>query len=190
MKTEFCDLESLWSRLRNGEEEALFGLFKDLYNPLFNYGFSLYGTKENVEDAISQVFLELWEKRLTLKSVANVKSYLFTYLRRKISWEHEKEIKCILPDREMYEVSVMDYMVQLQTEEEIRRRVLNAINKLPPRQKQLIMFKFYQNLGYDEISEITGLATQSIYNNIHQSLKSLHEELKMPIGLLLLVLKM
>ncbi|WP_316835978.1 sigma-70 family RNA polymerase sigma factor [Pedobacter nutrimenti] len=189
MKTEFCDFESLWSRLRNGEEEALFCLFKDLYNPLFNYGFSLYGAKENVEDAISQVFLELWEKRFVLKSVANVKSYLFTYLRRKITREYEKEIKNILPDRELYEVSVMDYMVQLQTEDEIRERVRNAIEKLPPRQKQLIMFKFYENLGYDEISDITGLATQSIYNNIHRSLKCLHDELKLPIALLLLILK-
>lgn len=189
MKTEVCDLESLWSRLKNGDEEALFCLFKDLYNPLFNYGFSLYGAKENVEDAISQVFLELWEKRVDLKSVANVKSYLFTYLRRKISKEYEREIKSIVPDEEMYEISVMDYMIQLQTEDETRKRVQNAIEKLPPRQKQLIMFKFYENLGYDEISERTGLATQSIYNNIHQSLKILHHELKLPIGLLLLILK-
>lgn len=190
MKTEFYDLESLWCRLRNGEEEAVFGLFRDLYNPLFNYGFSLYGSRENVEDAISQVFLELWEKRSELKSVTNVKSYLFTYLRRKISREYEKEIKSILPDPEMYEESVMDYMIQLQTEEETKRLVLDAISKLPPRQKQLIMLKFYQNLGYDEISEITGLATQSVYNNIHQSLKYLRGELKMPMGLLLLILKM
>lgn len=190
MKTEFYDLESLWSGLRDGEEEALFSLFRDLYNPLFNYGFSLYGSKENVEDAISQVFLELWENRLDLKPVTNVKSYLFTYLRRKMSREHAKERNDFLPDSEMYESSVMDYMVQLQTEEETRKRVMNAIDKLPPRQKQLIMFKFYQNLGYDEISEITGLAPQSIYNNIHQSLKYLRQDLKIPIGLLLLVLKM
>jgi len=190
MRTELYSLESLWAGLRDGEEQALFGLFRDLYNPLFNYGFSLYGSRENVEDAISQVFLELWEKRSELKAVANVKSYLFTYLRRKIGREYQKEAKSFLPDPQMYEASVLDYMIQLQTEEETRKRVMNAIAKLPPRQKQLIMLKFYENLGYDEIAKITGLSTQSIYNNVHQSLNHLRGELKMPIGILLLVLKM
>lgn len=185
----FCDLELLWSDLRNGEEEALFSLYKKLFNPLFNYGFSLSAAREDVEDAISQVFLELWEKRNTLRPVSNVKSYLFTYLRRKIIHQKNIDARIIVPETDLYEQSIVDYIVQLQVEEERRVLIFNAINKLTVRQKQLIIYKFYDNLQCEEIAEITGLAPQTIYNNIHQALSSLKNELKVPLSVLMILLR-
>ncbi|WP_316818006.1 sigma-70 family RNA polymerase sigma factor [Pedobacter nyackensis] len=185
----FCDLELHWSDLRKGQEEALFNLYRELFNPLFNYGFSLSRAKEDVEDAISEVFLELWENRNSLRPVSNVKSYLFTYLRRKITRQQNIDARILVPETELYEQSIVDYIVQLQVEEERRVLIFNAINKLTARQKQLIIYKFYDNLQCEEIAEITGLATQTIYNNVHQALSSLKNELKVPLSVLMILLR-
>jgi len=186
---ELEDLRLQWDYLREGNEEALFFLYKSLYNPLFNYGFVVCGERESVEDAINQVFLEIWENKSSLKPVQNVKSYLFTYLRRKIGREKAIATKVPLPDVEAYEHSILDYIVELQLEEEMRHKITLAINKLTARQKQLIMLRFYEDMNYEEISAKTGLVTQTVYNNIHQAIKLLRIELKVPVYILLYLLK-
>ena len=189
MTTDLNDQQSLWMRLSAGEEPALFNLYKQLYNPLFNYAFILFKERENVEDAINQMFLEIWENRLNLKPVSNVKSYLFTYLRRKISREKAVVSRNILPATETFEQSIMDYIIELQVAEELRENIFKAINKLTGRQKQLIMLRFYEDLEYSEISEKTGLAAQTVYNNIHQAIKLLRADLKIPMYILIWLLK-
>jgi RNA polymerase sigma factor (sigma-70 family) len=189
MKIDLNDQQSLWIGLRAGEEPALFNLYKQLYNPLFNYAFILFKERENVEDAINQMFLELWENRLSLKPVSNVKSYLFTYLRRKISREKAVINRVVLPTVETFERSIMDYIIELQVEEELRGSIFKAINKLTGRQKQLIMLRFYEDMEYTEISEKTGLATQTVYNNIHQAIKILRTDLKIPMYIVIWLLK-
>jgi RNA polymerase sigma factor (sigma-70 family) len=188
-KDEAEDLAIQWANLRRGDTNALFNLYKQLFNPMFNYGYSLDRIRENVDDAISEVFLELWENRHRLKPVSNVKSYLFTYLRRKIGRQQVIGSRIVIPEAELYEQSIMEYLVQLQLHEERQQMIMTAINKLTPRQKQLIIYKFYQNLQYEQISEKTGLATQTIYNNIHQALSSLRAELKLPMAVLIILLK-
>jgi len=189
MKNDFENLQLLWLRLKDGDEQAFFILYKALYNPLFNYGFITYRERENVEDAINQMFLEIWERKAQLKVVTNVKSYLFTYLRRKIGSSKSEEAKLVLPSVDLYEQSIVDYIDQLQLEEDTRTNIFNAIGKLTARQKQLIMLRFYENLEYDQISEQTGLATRTVYNNIHQAIKFLRTELKIPTYILILLLK-
>ncbi|WP_316789148.1 sigma-70 family RNA polymerase sigma factor [Pedobacter frigoris] len=189
MNSDFENLQLLWQGLREGKEQSLFSLYKTLYNPLFNYGFISCREKENVEDAINQMFLELWENRVSLKQVINVKSYLFTYLRRNINKSKAIESRQIYQDVAQYEQSILDYIVELQLEEEIKSEIFKAINKLTSRQKQLIMLKFYENMDYDEISEKTGLVTQTVYNNIHQAIKFLRKELKIPMYILVFLLK-
>lgn len=189
MKSDFENLQLLWQGLREGKEQSLFELYKTLYNPLFNYGFISCRERENVEDAINQMFLELWENRLTLNSVVNVKSYLFTYLRRNINKIKAVDTREVFQDVELYERSILDYVVELQLEEEIKVNIIKAIDKLTARQKQLIMLRFYENMDYDEISEKTGLVTQTVYNNIHQAIKFLRTELKIPMYILVFLLK-
>lgn len=189
MKNDFENLQLLWLKLKAGDEQALFHLYTTLYNPLFNYGFITYREKENVEDGINQMFLEIWEKREQLKDVSNVKSYLFTYLRRKISAAKFEEAKLVLPVVELYEKSIADYIDQLQLEDDIKNKIFKAIGRLPVRQKQLIMLRFYENMEYDQISAQTGLATRTVYNSIHQAIKFLREELKIPLYILVLLLK-
>lgn len=189
MNSDMEDLRLRWEELRNGREEALFSLYKTLYASLFNYGFVTYRDRENVEDAINQMFLEIWENRSSLKPVMNVKSYLFTYLRRKIGREKTIASRVPVPDVEAYERSVLDYIVELQLEEEMRQKIMLAINKLTSRQKQLIMLRFYENMDYEEISKKTGLVAQTVYNNIHQAIKSLRLELGVSMHILLFLLK-
>ena len=70
-----------------GDQNAFLTIYQNHYQSLFSYGLSITGDKELTKDCIQELFLEIWKTRLTLnKEVDNIRSYLFTWLRRKISY--------------------------------------------------------------------------------------------------------
>src|SRR5664279_5641997 len=75
-----------WCNIIDGDKEAFLLFYHKYYRALFCYGFSLTADKELTKDCIQELFLDIWNTRLKLnKDVENVRSYLFTWLRRKIS---------------------------------------------------------------------------------------------------------
>ena len=78
--------KSPWELLIEGDREAFISIYETHYQDLFTYGFSISGDKELTKDCIQDLFLEMWNIRSQLTGeVTNVKSYLFTWLRRKIT---------------------------------------------------------------------------------------------------------
>lgn len=185
----------LWDKLRGGDKEALFHLYEDLYFDLVNYGIRVCTDVELTRDAINDIFLEIWDNRQKLNEVNNVKSYLFTYLRRKIVAGKEKtkrsqraadRLSASIPDRELpYE----EYIIEVQRSEEIKQHVRKAMVKLTARQRELVQLRFFDGLPYDEIEQRTGMARKTVYNTIHNALKVLSAELSDTL-LLLLILRM
>jgi RNA polymerase sigma-70 factor (ECF subfamily) len=51
--------------------------------------------------------------------------------------------------------------------------VLGALERLSSRQKEIIYLKYYQNLSYEEVSEIMNINYQVARNLLYQAIKSL-----------------
>jgi RNA polymerase sigma-70 factor (ECF subfamily) len=59
-------------------------------------------------------------------------------------------------------------------EEQKHAELLTArISALPPRQKELIMLRFYEGRSYEEIADKTGLTHRTVYNSIFEAIKKL-----------------
>jgi RNA polymerase sigma-70 factor (ECF subfamily) len=52
-------------------------------------------------------------------------------------------------------------------------RLAEAINRLPPRQKETIYLKFYKNLSNTEVAEIMGVHPQSVSNHVQKAIHKL-----------------
>lgn len=79
-------IDLTWKEMKEGNKNAFLTIYRQNYRHLFSYGFSLCIDKELTKDCIHEMFLELWDKKTSVNSeVENVRSYLFTWLRRKIS---------------------------------------------------------------------------------------------------------
>lgn len=85
--------------------------------------------------------------------------------------EYEKEapVHVALP----YEAS----LVEAQTHEERKQKVLQSVQQLPARQQQIIHLLFFESLSYEEISEIMGIHVQSVYTLAWKSLSALKKRL-------------
>jgi RNA polymerase sigma-70 factor (ECF subfamily) len=173
----------LWALVRGNGQEALVKLYENLYFHLINYGIRISNDIEITKDAINDLFLELWDNRHKLPEVGNVKAYLFTYLRRKImagirlSEKHSRAAGELAATGELHQWSYEEYIVALQTSDEIKQKVKRAMANLTPRQKELIQLRYFDGLSMEELSERTGIATKTAYNTLASALKSLSVEL-------------
>jgi RNA polymerase sigma-70 factor (ECF subfamily) len=73
----------------------------------------------------------------------------------------------------MFELSHENLMVGREMDAEKTARVLQALAQLSNRQKEIIYLKFYQELNYEEVSDIMNINYQAARNLLYQSIKSL-----------------
>lgn len=174
----------LWERIRTGDRDAFFDLYKALYYELVNFGIRVCGDAETSGEATDQVFIAIWQKREQLDRVDNVPAYLRTFLKRKIlrMLERKRKISDALQNAgaegEWMEMSYEEFIVKVQTDELVRYKLKSALEKLTFRQKQLIHLKFFDGLSYEQIAEQTQQTIKTAYNTVYDALKILRKELK------------
>jgi len=78
---------------------------------------------------------------------------------------------------EEYEAGVDDLIAEQQQKAELIQKIKAVYEKLPPRCKKVIFYKFYEGLTTEQIAQKTGLSQRSVYNNLFEGLKLLRADL-------------
>jgi RNA polymerase sigma factor (sigma-70 family) len=173
----------LWNGVRENGEDALVNLYEQLYFNLVSYGIRTCGDVEITKDAINDMFLEIWDQRHKLPEVSNVKSYLFTYLRRKIfagirQTKKSSEAADAFADTSAHhELSYEECIVAIQTSEEVKQKIKRAMATLTPRQKELVQLRYFDGLSMEEVGKRVGITTKTAYNTLGAALKNMSVEL-------------
>ncbi|MDZ7878491.1 MAG: sigma-70 family RNA polymerase sigma factor [Saprospiraceae bacterium] len=168
--------------LRNNDESALNYLFTNYYNRLFRTGLKYGATSDAVQEAIQAVFIDVWQYRQTLGDIVSFEAYLKGALRKRLSKMANvtKKPNSSLTFTEGVEndilLSVEAYesvLILQETNESKRQALIQALEQLTPRQKELIVLRYFEEMPYADIAQRTQLQTDSIYKTIHEALKRL-----------------
>ncbi|MBT8218352.1 MAG: sigma-70 family RNA polymerase sigma factor [Bacteroidia bacterium] len=168
----------LWQQLKSGNKNALAAIY-DAHAPyLLRYGYKITQQEIIIEDAIHDLFVELWKNREGAGNTDNIRAYLTVALRRKIIKTLQKSQKTavnITPDEYDFdvEVAVDEVIIRTEKNKEYADRLNVALNKLGPRQKEALYLKYYSQMSNEEISEAMGITNQSVRNLIHRSLEQM-----------------
>ena len=166
----------LWNQFKNGSMESFVSVFRKYYSPLINYGCKITPNKTLVEDAIQELFIDLWRNE-NKPEIVSLKAYLFSAFKFKLLKAITKasKIKNYSSDIDEtgFEISREMLLINNQENEELNQKVFNAIKELSPRQKEIIYLKFTQNLSYEEISTIMQINYQALRNLLYQAIKVL-----------------
>lgn len=159
------ELIALWKKFSKGDMLSFRKIYASFYKDLLRFG-KIYLLENQAEDILQDYFLYLLEHRSQIAKVRNVKAYLFTGYRNRISKSiRSGKIQLIElpPDISMEEV-VNDPWKEV---------LAKIITGLTPREKQIINLKFYKNYKTAEIAEQLQIKNQTIRNILHHSYKKM-----------------
>jgi RNA polymerase sigma-70 factor (ECF subfamily) len=175
-----------WGSMVGGDRKAFLALYKSHYQALFSYGITLTANRELTKDCLQELFLEIWYKQSSLnKEIKNVRSYLFTWLRRKLFRELALLSGKIFTDEMIgsfatKELGYEELLIAVQQSEEKKEQLSNALKKLTKKQLEIVRMKFFENLSYAEIAARTSLAPRTVYNLIYEAIRLLRENMMLP----------
>lgn len=169
-----------WQQVKEGDQQSLFELYDANYFHLVRFGLKILPQDEVVKDTIMTLFFKLWDKRNNLAEVSNVKSYLFTSLKRLLLDHLANDAKlskaieafCTNPDSKE-ELAYEEIIILVQEDEAIRKKLSLAIKQLTPRQSELIRLKFYEGLSYEQVALQTSQSIKTAYNTIYNAIQTL-----------------
>jgi len=173
----------LWNGLQKGDKEMLLALYKKYYHSLLFIGLKEIKDAQVVKDTIQQLFLNLWEKRTSIEEARNIRTYIITSFLRKLNYDWKRSGKTgslqVIWNNFSKDPQPNPEEGLIRKDEQYHsfKLLMQHINELPNRQRELIVLKFYEGLSYDEIVQRTGLSHRTVYNKIHEGLKKLKLDL-------------
>ncbi len=172
-----------WFLLKEGDSEALARLYRRYARLLINYGYRIVADKELVRDVVQDQFVHLWSSRSSLPDVQSIKAYLMVAVRRQLlrRTTARPQFEEIPDDSLLPTLSEPSVEIQLIDSHEIAtisERMAKAIEKLPPRQREVIFLKYYSDLSTQEIAETMGITPESVYKFIYKAIDNLKVQSK------------
>ncbi|HUB62374.1 MAG TPA: sigma-70 family RNA polymerase sigma factor [Puia sp.] len=164
----------LWEAFRNGDRDAFATLFRRHYEGLYRYGGKFIDNPGQLEDSIQELFVELWQSKSRIP-VTSVRAYLLKSLKYKIlkTYRRRRSLLPIGDSQGSFEWSHEDRLIAGERDAENSKKVLNALDRLSNRQKEIVYLKYFQNLSYEEISEVMNINYQVARNLLYQAIRSL-----------------
>jgi RNA polymerase sigma-70 factor (ECF subfamily) len=159
--------------LTYGQRDALEMLVRDYHAPVTRLAYRLLGWRGDVEDVVHDVFLAAFKQQHRFRGESSPWTWLAaitinrcrTHLRRKLlhlRWLRKREVR-----RE----DASD--AQPIERDETARKVRDAVAKLSPRDREVIVLYYLEELTVPEISGITGARDKAIHVRLHRARKRL-----------------
>ncbi|QRR04135.1 sigma-70 family RNA polymerase sigma factor [Dyadobacter sandarakinus] len=159
-------------QVSRGDERAFAALFNHYHQRLGLHIYKITRSEDLAEEVVQDVFLKIWMNRELLATVDNFPVYLYVISRnaalnclKKAAHESAR-----IEDVDLH----LETMVAEVSEEDHRYLLIDeAIDQLPPRQKQVYLLSRHERLSYAEIAMQLDLSKESVKKYLQIATKSI-----------------
>ncbi|MEN5193529.1 RNA polymerase sigma factor [Sphingobacterium faecium] len=186
-------IDLYWHRFLEGDKNAFEQIYRILLPSLYEYGMRRVKDEDYVKDCIQDVFIKFWENRHKLRVISNPKHYLLVALKNSL-------LNVQLRDGKLSSLSenddfLLSYDIEAKfinaEEERINAvKLIQALEQLTGKQREVIFLRYFEELSYEEISELTQISVKSLYKLNNRAMVSLKELLGLPRQNLIVMLYM
>ena len=163
-------------------------LFLHYARGLMVYAREYVGSHEEAEDVVHDVFVSFWQQMDRL-SDDNIKAYLFRATRNRC-FDHLDRLKIRADYKEkiIKEKRGLKLDVDFFVEPELEKRIGDAIGKLPPQRRKVLVMHKFEGKTFAGIASELGISPRTVDKHVEMAVKSLRKELSEYLPLLLWLL--
>jgi len=160
--------------VRDGDVIQLGVLFKRYQRPLYNFFLKLTGHPQTSEDLVQEVFCRILKYRQTYRGEGRFTTWLFQvarnaridYFRKHHRHDEPGELGDYLVSSERNPDEILTHKSEVHFLKE-------ALNRLSPEKREVLLLSRFQGLKYEEIAQITNCKLGTIKARVFRALKEL-----------------
>ena len=160
-------------------EEQFLRAYDDYSAQILRHVFFRVSDRATAEDIVAEVFMKTWQYVRTGNAVRNMKSFLYKISNNAIVDHYRSRRDAIPLDDipEMAEPRAEGFEELLDIRAASSEMMSTGMNTLSPEHRQILMYRYIDDLEIAEIRELTGKSATNIYTIIHRALKSLRKKM-------------
>jgi len=162
-------------------EKEFQALVEQYSEPLYWHIRQIVGSHEDADDILQDAFVKIWRALPDFRGESSVSTWMWriatneamTFLRR-------KRVRAAL------QFSSISAAVERSIDgdpyfngDEAERKLAKAIAQLPDKQRAVFCMRYYQELPYEQIAEITGTSVGALKASFHIAQEKIKEELNL-----------
>lgn len=159
------DVRKMVARAKGGDKTALLDLVMAREREFYGLSYIYMRNEQDAADALQDMIVILFTRIHTLK-----KDEAF------YSWAKQILVRCCLTklrDNKRWQSIPEGHEEASVHESETGMDLLNAVHQLPEHQRDVILFFYYSDKTFEEISEILQCPVGTVKSRLHQALKKL-----------------
>jgi RNA polymerase sigma-70 factor (family 1) len=171
--------KKILQKLNKGDPEAFDQIFENYYKKVYAFSLRNFRNKEDAEEAVQDVFYNLWKDRAKLKELKDLEAWIFSICLNII----RKHFRRLSLERKHIKAFTENYLdAEYSTDMEVEYRDLlvktdEIIEKLPPRQKTIFLLSRKESLSNLEISRKLNISIRTVDNQLTRARAFLKESL-------------
>jgi RNA polymerase sigma-70 factor (ECF subfamily) len=162
------------------DPEAYAKLYDEYVKRIYRFVYFKVSNHEEAEDITSEVFLKAWDYLQEKKEIKSFAGFLYRIARNLIvdhyrAKTYKSETVITVTGEEATEAGdrgAWSEKIEIKIE---AQGILQAIKKLKQEYQEVVTLRYVDELGIDEIAEITGKGKIAVRVTLHRALKKLEE---------------
>ncbi len=167
-----------------GDAEAFNELVNRHHTKIYGLAYRILGNTEDAADATQETFLEAYKSIKSFQFQSQFGTWLYRigintcqqYIRKAQS--RERTLTAYTDEVEIRGIASEEYSPErMMLKKEQNQIVQDAINRLPPKQREVVTLFYMQHLKYREIAEVLNCSEGTVASRLNQALKNLKVKL-------------
>ena len=159
-------------KIRKLESDLFLGaefekIYNENFNRLFLFACKITRSREIARDVVSDIFVELWDKRLQLEQIKEIESYLFISVKnhaiRMVSRNVDQGLDSI--EDTMINIDRID-PEEILLEKELYKLIEQTVNALPDQCQLVFRLAKDKKMKYKEIAEELGISITTVKSQL------------------------
>jgi RNA polymerase sigma-70 factor (ECF subfamily) len=184
--SDFTDEELILEFQQNNTIKAYELLVQRYKNPLTNYVYRFLGDYEACVDIVQETMIKVYRNKDSYKSIAKFSTWIYTIAGNLARTEYQRRkrrnvfsINSIREDDETFDIPDESMRPDVITDSGIKNEIIQkALLKVSNAYREMVVLRDIQELSYEEISEVTGIAVGTVKSRINRGRAQLQKMLK------------
>ncbi|NMH27320.1 RNA polymerase sigma factor [Flavobacterium silvaticum] len=159
------------------QDVAFRELISEYKRPLYSHIRSIVIDHDDADDVLQNTFVKVFQHVKGFKGESRLFSWVYRIATNEaLTFIRQKKRKTGIGDEASHERTFQNLKADTYFDgDEIQTKLLEAVEKLPDKQKLVFRMKYFEELKYEEMSEILGTSVGALKASYHHAVKKIED---------------